>query len=154
MKKSTIPLVYGVFVALGLIGYFLLVSLFGVHNNPLFSLLNPVIVGIGIYSAITKYRAEKGPKFKFQKGLSTGFITGAVATILFTGFFAIYATELNPGYLEELITMWESDWFVGIGMVVAMVGLMGFVTTFVLTFAFMQLLKDSWNTKEGKKHSF
>lgn len=154
MKKSTIPLIYGVFVAIGLIAYFLLLSVFGLHTNPLFSVFNIVITGVGMYLAITKYRAEKGAKFKYQKGFMAGLSTGFIATFIFTGFFGIYATELNPGFLSEILAMWETDWFVNIGMLLFTVAIMGFATSFVLSLAFMQLLKDSWNTKEAKKHTF
>lgn len=153
MKKSRISLYYGIFIAIGLIAYFLLLSLFGVHTNPIYSLFNNVIVGIGMYAAIQKYRARKGAKFKYQKGFMTGMVTGFTATVIFTIFFAIYATELNPDFLDELITMWETEWFVNIGLVVFVVALMGFTTTFVLTLSFMQLLKDSWNTKEANEHT-
>lgn len=153
MKKSSIPLVYGVYVAIGLIAYFLLLSLFGLHRNPAFSVLNMVITGAGMFLAIKKFRAEKGGKFKYQKGFMTGLVTGFIATIIFTAFFAIYTTELNPGFQEELITMWETDYFVTIGMLVFTVALMGFATSFVLSLAFMQLLKPSWNTKEAQKHT-
>ncbi|HET8854793.1 MAG TPA: DUF4199 domain-containing protein [Salinimicrobium sp.] len=154
MKKSRIPLYYGLFIAIGLIAYFLLLSLFGVHNNPIYSVFNIVIVGVGMFAAISKYRTRKGSKFKYQKGFMAGLMTGFIATVIFTFFFGVYATELNPGFLGELITMWETEWFVDIGMVLFTVALMGFTTTLVLTFAFMQLLKDSWNTKEAQKHTF
>ena len=154
MKKSSIPILYGVYVAIGLIAYFLLLSLFGLHKYPAFSVLNMVITGAGMFFAIKKFRAEKGAKFKYQKGFMSGLITGVVATVIFTAFFAIYTTELNPGFKEELITMWETDYFVPIGMLVFTVALMGFATTFVLSLAFMQLLKDSWNTKDAAKHTY
>ena len=146
MKKSNIPILYGVYVAIGLIAYFLLLSLFGLHKYPAFSVLNMLITGAGMFLAIKKFRAEKGAKFKYQKGFMVSLVTGFTATIIFTAFFAIYTTELNPGFKEELITMWETDYFVPIGMLVFTVALMGFATTFVLSLAFMQLLKDSWNT--------
>lgn len=154
MKKSKISIFYGVFIAGGLIAYFLLLSLFGAHHNPVFSIFNIVIVGCGMYLAISKYRERKGSKFKFQKGFMAGLTTGFIATVIFTFFFGIYATEIEPDFIEQLITVWETDWFVSIGMVLFTVGLMGFTTTLVLTFAFMQLLKDSWNTKDAQKHTF
>lgn len=154
MKKSSIPILYGVYVAIGLIAYFLLLSLFGLHKYPAFSVLNLVITGAGMFLAIKRFRAESGAKFKYQKGFMTGIVTGFIATVLFTGFFAIYTTELNPGFDEELITMWETDYFVPIGMLIFTVALMGFATTFVLSLTFMQLLKDSWNTKDAAKHTY
>lgn len=154
MKKSAVPVYYGIYVAIGLIAYFLLLSLFDLHRNPVFSTFNIVITGVGIYFAIRKYMAEKGPKFVYQKAFMTGIGTGFIATIIFTGFFAVYASELNPNFMDKLITMWETDWFVNIGMLIFTVALMGFATTFVMTLAIMQRYKPSWNTKEGQKHTY
>lgn len=154
MKKSlSYTITYALLITAGLIAYFLLLSLFGLHINPAFSVFNMVILGTGLYFAITRYKAEKGAKYRFQKGFMVGLTTGFLATILFTGFFAIYATELEPGFLEELITMWETDWYVNIGMVVFTVALMGFASTLVITFAWNQLLKNTRNTREGREHT-
>lgn len=113
-----------------------------------------VISGVGIFLAIKKYREKKAGKFKYQKGFMAGLTTGFIATVLFTGFFAVYASELNPDFSLELITMWETDWFVNIGLIVFTVALMGFATSLVVTLAIMQLYKPSWNTSEGKKHTY
>ena len=154
MKKLSIPLTYGIIIAVLLAAYFLLLALFDLHINPVYSVFNIVIMAGGMYLAIKKYRKKKGAKFKYQKGFMTGLSTGFMATILFTGFFAVYTSELNPGFQERLVTMWESDWFVNIGMLIFTVALMGFATTFVLTLSFMQLLKPTRNTSEGRKHTY
>ena len=154
MNKLSYPITYGILIAIGLIAYFLLLSIFGLHVNPAYSIFNMVILGTGLYFAITRYKEKKGPKFRFQKGFMVGLSTGWLATILFTGFFAVYASELNPGFMEELITMWETDWYVNIGMVIATVALMGVASTLVITYAWVQLHKNTRNTKEGRKHTY
>ena len=154
MKKLGIPVTYGIVIAIVLVAYFLLLSLFDLHVNPVYSVFNIVIMAGGMYLAIKKYREKKGAKFKYQKGFMSGLTTGFIATVLFTGFFAVYASELNPGFQKELVTMWESDWFVNMGMLIFTVALMGFATTFVLTLSFMQLFKSSHNTAEGRKHTY
>ncbi len=153
MKNIRIPIKYGVAIAAALIAYFLILSIFGAHKNPVFSLFNGVIMAFGMYESIKHYRSDKGSKFKYQKGFMSGLLTGFNATIIFTIFFGIYSTELNPGFLDELLTMWRSDYNAGVGIILFVVGIMGFATSFVLTLAFMQLFKDSWNTVEGNKHT-
>jgi hypothetical protein len=153
MKKFKIPIKYGIAISAGLIAYFLVLSLFDAHKNPFFSLFNGVIMAFGMYEAIKNYRLEKGSKFKYQKGFMTGLLTGFNATIIFTLFFGIYSTELNPGFLNELLNMWRTDYDTGVGIILFVVAIMGIATSFVLTLAFMQLFKDSWNTKEAKKHT-
>lgn len=153
MKQLGIPLIFGGVIAIGLIVYFLILAIFGLHINPLYSLFNPVIVGVGMFAAISYYKNRRGKKFKYQKGFGVGLKAGFLSTIIFTIFFGIYATELSPDYLEQLLEMWESDWYINIGMLIFTVALMGFATSVVFTLAFMQFLKDSWNTKEGREHT-
>ncbi|MHA7056627.1 DUF4199 domain-containing protein [Aquimarina sp. M1] len=151
MKKSTIPVKYGVLIAIGLIVYFLLLSLIGVQTNPIFSLGNGIIVALGLYKAMKDYKLEKASAFEYQKGFMAGLFTGFNATLIFTIFFAIYVTNINTDFLPEMLANWSSHYHVGVGLVVFVAAIMGFATTFVLTLSFMQLFKDSWNTK--KKHN-
>lgn len=153
MRNLKIPIKYGVLIALALIAYFLILSLFGAHKNPAFSLFNGVIMALGMFMALKSYKSESGSKYKYQKGFMAGLLTGFNATIIFTIFFGIYSTELNPEFLNELLTMWRSDYDTSVGIILFVVAIMGFATSFVLTLAYMQLFKDSWNTKEGNKHT-
>ena len=146
MKKSTIPIRYGIYIALGLIAYFSVLSLFGVQTNPAFSLGNGVIVFIGLYKALQLYKLEKGKEFEYQKGFMAGLFTGFNATLLFTAFFAIYVSHINTNFLPEMLQNWSSHYHVTVGIVVFIAAIMGFATTFVLTLSFMQLFKDSWNS--------
>lgn len=150
MKKSTIPVKYGVLIAIGLIAYFLLLSLVGVQTNPAFSLGNGFIVAYGLYRAMRDYKLEKGSEFEYQKGFMAGLFTGFNATLIFTIFFAIYVTNINTSFLPEMLANWSSHYHVGVGIVVFVAAIMGFATTFVLTLSFMQLFKESWNIR--KKH--
>ena len=45
MKTLSIPIKYGIAISAGLIAYFLILSLFGAHKNPAYSLFNGVIMG-------------------------------------------------------------------------------------------------------------
>ena len=153
MKKSTIPVQYGIFIAIGLIAYFLFLSLFGVQTNPIYSLGNGVIVAFGLYRAIQLYKLEKGSEFRYQKGFMAGLFTGFNATLIFTIFFAIYTSHINKAFLPMMLENWSSHYHVGLGIVVFIAAIMGFATTFVLTLSFMQLFKNSWNPKRRSSHS-
>lgn len=154
MKRSSVPLIYGIYIGIALIAYFLLLAIFELHKNPAYSVFNLVITGGGIFFAIKKYRDKKVGKFKYQKGFLAGLTAGIIATVIFTAFFAVYASELNPDFSRELITMWETDWFVNIGLLVFTVALMGFATSLVMALTIMQLYKPTWNTSEGDKHTY
>lgn len=153
MKNIGIPAKFGIMIAVGLIVYFLALSLVGLHTNPLFSFLNCAIMGFGIWMAIKAKRNNDAGLFKYGEGFTTGLITGFNATTLFTIFFGVYASELNPDFLDQFVTMWRSQYQAGLGVVLFTVYAMGAATTFALTLAFMQLFKKSWNTTEGKKHT-
>ncbi|WP_026933216.1 DUF4199 domain-containing protein [Christiangramia echinicola] len=153
MANLKIPMLYGIIIAACLAAYFLILSIFGLHINPIYSIFNGVIMAIGLWLALKEYKKSKGNKFKYQKGFSLIFITGINATIIFVIFFGLYATELNPDFLDQLISMWATFYNTNIGIVLFTIALMGFSTSIVLALAYMQLFKDSWNTKEAKKHT-
>jgi hypothetical protein len=145
MKKLALPIRFGLVISACLIAFFLILSLFNVHTNPLFSLFNGVITGLGIYEAIRVYKLEQGANFSYINGFKIGLVAGAIATILFTIFFTFYATEINPGFIANLLDVFSAGYNVGIGIVAFVVAIMGFATTVVLTLTFMQLFKSSRN---------
>ena len=147
MKHFTLPIRFGIAVSGSLIAYFLLLSLFNLHTNIFYSLFNGVITGFGIYEAIKYYRVKEGPAFNYGKGFTAGIVTGFVGTLIFTIFFAFYATEINLGFLDELSKVWFKDYNTSEGIVFFTVAIMGFASSLVLTLAFMQLFKSSNNLK-------
>ena len=146
MKKLSLPIRFGIVISGGLIASFLLHSLFNAHTNPLYSMLNIVVTGFGIFETIRYYKLEQAKNFSYSNGFTAGIIAGAVATIIFTLFFLFYATEINQDFLPELLEFFKGDYKVGIGMVTFVVAIMGFTTTVVLTFTFMQYFKNSGNS--------
>ncbi|MDX1470241.1 MAG: DUF4199 domain-containing protein [Flavobacteriaceae bacterium] len=145
MSKIFLPIRYGLAITGLLIAYFLFLALFDFHTNPVFSFFNAVITAFGIYSAIKVYKLEQGKDFTYYKGFTIGIITGFISTILFTAFFLIYATEINPDFLTALLEVFKRDYEVKIGLVAFVVALMGLATTVVVTLACMQYFKQSWN---------
>lgn len=151
MKNQAIPIRYGLLIAAALIIYFLLLSLLGLHTNPIFSLFNGIITGAGIYLCIKKYQEYKGVKFKYQKGFMAGIVSGFLATFIFTLFFGIYATNFDANFLNEMLEGWKRDNNTSVAMLLFVVATMGFASSLILTFSFMQLFKSSWNTKETNR---
>jgi len=151
MSKFTMPIRFAFAMSGGLIAYFLVLSLFNLHTNILFSLFNGVIVGFGIYEVVKYTKIKNESKFTYSQGLTNGVVSGFVATILFTGFFALYAGNINPEFLDGLIGPWEQTYNTSIGSVVFTVAIAGFATAVCLSLCFMQLFKPSWNTEGTKK---
>ena len=148
MKRFALPIRFGIVTSGCLIAYFLILSLFGLHTNVFYSLFNGVITGFGIYEAIKYLRIRDREGFSYSKGFSAGLVTGFVATLIFTIFFAFYATEVNSGFLEALSSVFFKDFKNFEGIVFFTVAIMGFATTLVLTLSFMQLFKSSNNLKK------
>lgn len=141
---------YGILVAVLLIVYFFVLRALGLHTYTVLSSFNAVIYGLGIYYALSTYK-KSHKKFKFEKGLEVGFMTGVIATVLFLIVMAIYMYQIDTGFASTLLEGWETNYNNGPFVLLICILVMGFVTTFMLTFAFMQLLKISWNTSKSEK---
>ncbi len=151
MSKFTMPIRFALAMAGGLVAYFLVLSLFNLHTQIIYSLFNGVIVGFGTYEVIKYTKIRKGNAFTYTDGLVNGVVSGFIATLLFTGFFALYAGNINPEFLDGLIGPWEKTYNTSIGAVIFTVAIGGFATAICLSLCFMQLFKPSWNTEGTKK---
>lgn len=151
MIQLATPLRFGIATGASLIAYFLILALFGLHTNALYSLFNGVITGFGIYEIIKYLKIKEGILFNYGKGFLAGIITGFTATLVFTFFFALYSTEIDLEFLDKLSEVWFKNYNISEGIVFFTVATMGFATTLVLTLAFMQLFKTTQNPK-NKKH--
>ena len=109
MKNLTLPIRFGIVTSASLMAYFLILSLLGKHTNVFYSLFNGFITGFGIYETIKYTKLRLGKDFSYGKGFTAGITTGFIATLLFTVFFALYSTELNSEFLNELSTVWAKD---------------------------------------------
>jgi hypothetical protein len=123
----------------------------GLHQYPTFSIANGLIFAGGIYMALKKYSSREAA-FKYEKGFEVGLFTGGIASILFTIFMAVYMYQIDGEFAANIMKSWGLDNDLGTLMLLLTVLIMGFVTTLVLTLAFMQLLKKSWNTKDGNRN--
>ena len=136
---------YGIGIAVALVAYFLLTKMLGLHKYPILSAANAVIFGAGILFAMKKYKLEKS-NFKYEKGFQVGLFTGGFATILFSVFMAVYIFQIDTQFAHAILDSWGLNYNKGGLIVIISLVMMGFSTTLVLTLAFMQLLKESWNT--------
>ncbi len=148
MKKMILPLRYAIAISGCLIAYFLILSLMDLHTNPVFSFFNAIITAFGIYAAIRSYKSEQGENFEYSKGFTVGILTGFISTIIFTVFFAFYATELDEEFLPNLLKIIDREYDDSIGIVSFVVAIMGFATSVVATLTFMQYFKKSWNISQ------
>ena len=145
MGLYAIPIRFGVATSGCLIIYFLMLSLFELHTNVLFSLFNVVITAVGIYLAIKMFRDRSEQNFNYGEGFVAGMVAGGAATLIFMMFFTLYAMELDTDFLANLSTTWFQQYHFFEAIVFLTVAIMGFATSLVLTLFFMQLFKTSNN---------
>ncbi len=139
---------YGTLITVLLIVYFLILRAVGLHTLTVLSAFNGVIYGFGIFLAINAYK-QSHTKFKYEKGFQAGLLSGAFASVLFGIVMAIYMYHIDPAFATSILDSWNLDLGDGTFLLVVSVLIMGLATSFILTLAFMQLLKDSWNTKQN-----
>jgi hypothetical protein len=143
MEKKIIK--YGVFIALGLILYFLLVRMFGLHENPWLRLFNGAIVALGVYKVIKDVKKESGVNFNYFEGFKAGIISGFIATLVFTFFMAIYIFHIDVEFGEKIMAMSLGSVSREPGLLLFIILIEGFASTVVLSLLFMQKFKPSWN---------
>ena len=149
MKEFALPIRFGFATSGSLIAYFLILALFNLHTNVFFSLFNGIITGFGIYEAIKYFKLKEQDEFNYGKGFTAGILTGFIATIIFTLFFALYCTEINPEFAETLAAKWFKSFRNFEAIVFFTVAIMGFATSLVLTLSFMQLFKSRRTPKKN-----
>lgn len=137
---------FGIGIAILMIAYFLLTKWMGLHQYPVLSALNGLFIGGGIFLALKKYKSST-TTFKYQDGFQLGLWVGGMATIIFSVFMTVFIFQIDTQFAEAVLKSWGLDYNKGSLILVMSLVIMGFSTSFVLTLAFMQLLKESWNQK-------
>lgn len=89
-NPNRIPENYGLKIAAGLIGYFLIMKFAGFGHHVELRLLNLFILIGGIYMALKKFKETHGQHINYFRALVTGVATGAVASLVFAGFLFAY----------------------------------------------------------------
>lgn len=151
MNPNKIHIRYGIIIAIVLIAYFLILRVFGLHENPWLRLLNGAIMAYGIYAVIRLKKLLQGDKFEYYSGFKTGIYTGFLATIIFVACMSVYMFHLDPGFPEKIMKGWMEDYNQGPGILVFILTVEGFASTVILTLTFMQKFKPSWNTKKSSQ---
>jgi hypothetical protein len=92
---------YGLYITLACVAYFLILRLVGMHFEIGLSLLNGVIMSIGILLVIKNFKRAKDGQINYLEGLGLGFMTSAVAALLFGAFIILYSMVIDTKFLES-----------------------------------------------------
>ena len=146
----SVALRYGIFITIALIAYFLVLRLFGLHENPWLRLFNGIAMAFGIFYAIKYYKLKTRDAFTYVDGFKTGLISGFIGTMLFTAFMAIYMFHLDPDFTQKLLGEWFNNYDAGAGILVFIILIEGLSSSVILTLTFMQIFKKSNNHFQKK----
>ncbi len=134
-------LLYGFITGLGLIAYFLLMSVLGLERNFYLRLLNFFIIVGGIYFLFSTLIDTKGRTIGYIEGLGAGLTLSLVSIITFIIFLVIYITYFNPAFMSVLeeSRIWGTD--LKLSEAAFGIGLEGVVSGFIVSFIWMQYFK-------------
>lgn len=98
---NRIPENYGLKTAAGLIVYFLAMQVIDKHHHVELRLFNLVILSVGIYYALKKFKNTHEHHMNYFRGLIVGVAAGAIASVVFGAFLFIYM-KINPSLLQSI----------------------------------------------------
>ncbi|GGG00902.1 DUF4199 domain-containing protein [Pontibacter amylolyticus] len=139
-----IGLKYGLFTALALVSYFLLMKVVGLSHIIELRFLNGLIMAVGVTLSIRALKIMRQGNIGYFEGLGVGVITSVLATVVFAAFMVIYIKAFDDGLLKVL----AGEQFFGDRMaitpgVVIFIVLMleGVISGFMVSFIAMQWFK-------------
>lgn len=132
-NPDRIPESYGLRIAAGLIVYFLLMKFAGFGHFVELRLFNLLIMVVGVYFALRKFRATHEDHLNYFRALITGFSTAAVGSVLFAVFLFLYM-KLDDGMMQTIIDGEPMGRYLNAYMAAFIVALEGVFSGLLVTF--------------------
>lgn len=101
-NPNRIPESYGLRIAAGLIGFFLIMKLVGLSHIVELRLLNLPILAGGVYMALKRFKKAHHDRLNYFRGLITGVTTAAVGSLVFAFFLFLYM-KLDTSMMQFII---------------------------------------------------
>ncbi len=133
---------YGIYTALALTVYFLLMKIAGQEDNFALRFLNFFILIGGVYFLL-KYKFQKDPEpTSYFEGLIAGVVMSVAAVVIFTAFLALYIVAIDPAFMEvmENSQIWGNH--LEIEQMAFAILIEGLASGVVISFAWMQYFKQ------------
>jgi len=148
-NPNRIPENYGLRIAAGLIGYFLLMKLLGLSNHIELRLLNLVILITGVYYALRKFRRTHQDHLNYFRALITGVATAALGSFIFALFLFLYM-KLDADMMKSIIENEPMGRFLNPYMAAFIVALEGVFSGLLVTFILINYVNtDEVNEPQG-----
>ncbi|MCB0488519.1 MAG: DUF4199 domain-containing protein [Cyclobacteriaceae bacterium] len=101
-NPNRIPESYGLRIAAGLIGFFLIMKLVGLSHHVELRLLNLFILVGGVYMALKKFKQSHSDRLNYFRGLVTGVATASVGSLVFALFLFLYM-QSDSSLMQSII---------------------------------------------------
>ena len=147
---NQIPTNYGIKIAGGLTVYFLLMQVIDKHHHVELRLLNLVILSIGIYYALKKFKNTHQDHMNYFRGLITGVATGSIGSILFAAVLFVYM-KLNTTLMQSIIDNEPMGHYLNAYIASFIVALEGVFSALLVTFVLLNYVgTDEVNDPAGE----
>ncbi|MGC4020783.1 MAG: DUF4199 domain-containing protein [Cyclobacteriaceae bacterium] len=133
---NRIPENYGLRIAVGLIAYFVLMHFVGLGHHVELRLLNLLILALGIFFGLKKFKETHGKHLNYFRALVTGVAIGAVGSVLFGLFMFIYM-KLDAGLMDSIIKNEPMGLYLNAYMASFIVALEGVFSGLLVTFVLL-----------------
>lgn len=100
MEKLSLK--YGLFTAIALIVYFLVMKMIGLVHILELRFFNAVILAVGIVMALRAYKKYKQGNIPYLGGLGVAFLTALACTLIFAVFMLVYIKGFDDSLVEVI----------------------------------------------------
>jgi len=133
---NRIPENYGLRIAVGLIVYFLLMKVIGLSHHVELRLVNLIILSLGVYLALKKFKNEHADHLNYFRGLIMGVATAGIGSLGFGLFLFIYM-QLDSSMMDSIVQNEPMGRYLNPYMSAFIVVLEGFFSGLLVTFVLL-----------------
>lgn len=150
---NRIPENYGLRIAGGLIAYFLIMKFFGLGHHVELRLVNLLILTVGIYLALKRFKLSHTDHLNYFRGLIMGVATGGIGSLGFGIFLFIYM-QTDSAMMQSIIDNEPMGRFLNAYIAAFIVVLEGFFSGLLVTFVLLNwVTTDEVNMPMDKEPS-
>lgn len=147
---NRIPENYGLKTAAGLTVYFLLMQIIDKHHHVELRMFNLVILSVGVYYALKKFKNSHKDHVNYFRGLIVGVATSAIASVAFGVVLFIYM-KLDPSLIQSIQENEPMGHYLNEYMSAFIVALEGVFSGMLVTFVLMNYVNsDEVNDPAGE----
>ena len=142
-NPNRIPESYGLRIAAGLIGFFLVMKLAGFSHIVELRVLNLFILMGGVYMALKRFKESHNGEMDYLRGMITGIATSSIGSAAFALFLFIYM-QVDAEMMQFIMENEPMGMYLNPYIASFIVGFEGVFSGLLVTFMLMNYL----NTKE------